>query len=154
MKKMFRRLFFSMVVSVASFNVFANESVFPVTVSTTAAPTCAANGAYDHNESKSSFCASSPVTGQGFPAYVECSCLNNKPPQPDAVCRNTKLVYLGMMARYHTLAQACKENMGPGVSMQECEDQWNCFMYGTKGTNATQKISDGECFGLSDTAGC
>lgn len=135
-------------ISFLSFTVFAN-TFFPLPINATNTNSCSA--AVLHSATKTAFCSTTVSTG--FPAVVACNC--EAQGMPASFCTNIPAVYAAMQVRFlkwgsQWLAHACA---GHGTSVQECEDQWNCFMYGTNG-NANQKISDGECFGLTSTTGC
>ena len=149
MKKMFTRLFFLATMSVVSLTVFAGQPIFPVVVSN-AASACPASVTHDATN-KDNFCLTGAAS---FPSVVTCNCLAKH--EPAGICNNPKGIYSLMKIQYASwggawLQHAC---VGHGTTVKECEDQWNCFMYGTHGTDATQKISDGECFGQTDATAC
>ncbi|HLB55998.1 MAG TPA: hypothetical protein VJK30_01520 [Coxiellaceae bacterium] len=114
-----------------STNVLAG--IFPVTSVSTCAP------APDHTASN--FCS-------GFKATVYCNCKSQN--QPIAICSSVKLVYRLMKIKYQLPAYcqnsadwlecACTAN-DPG-NVQECEDQWDCYMTGNP-----ENTADGDCYG-------
>ncbi|MDP1573929.1 MAG: hypothetical protein Q8L78_03220 [Coxiellaceae bacterium] len=148
MKKMFKRLFLSAVISFVSFTVFADQPVFPVAVGNAAS---ACSNAVLHTAAKTDFCSAG---GTGFPAIVTCNCLAKH--EPAGICNNPKGIYSLMKVQYAAWGSAWLQHAcaGHGTTIQECEDQWNCYMYGTHGTDATQKISNGACFGQTDATPC
>lgn len=151
MKQILSRMFCSAFILFSCFSatvVFADDAVFPVNIAA-AATDC--QSSVLHSGKKADFCSTSQP---GFSGVVACNCLSQK--HPAVICNNAKLVYNLMKAQYASygndwLAHACQ---GHGTSVQECEDQWNCYMYGVKGTSANEKISDGECFGQTDATAC
>jgi hypothetical protein len=135
----------SAAIFIFSVNVFAG--IFPISLNSESFLGCAS--APVHSDGKTKFC-------QGFSSVVTCTCLQQK--DPKAICENVRLVYSDMRARYrhfgsNWLAIACQDN-DSDVSTQECEDQWNCFEYGTQGSESNEKPSDGECFGGTDETHC
>lgn len=138
-----RKILLGVCASFFAFSTFnnANAGIFPVSV-TPAFVGCSL--APLHSASKSTFCS-------GFTSVVSCNCMqkiNNK-----SICSDTHQVFVDMWLQYShngsnwLYNNACAGH--PGVSQQECTDQWSCFMFGLQGS-AQYNVpppSDGECFG-------
>lgn len=110
--------------------------LFPVSA-TPAVSACAPSPSH----TASNFCA-------GFKATVSCNCRAQN--QPSQICSNVKFVYRLMKIKYQLpafcknsadwLECACEANNPSNV--QECEDQWSCYMKGNP-----ENPADGACYG-------
>lgn len=69
------------------------------------------------------FCAS-------FKSVASCQCVEKG--VPSSVCQNIDLLYKVMIARYHSVENACANQHD--TSTQNCIDDWKCYMSG--GTNS------------------
>ncbi|OGT48456.1 MAG: hypothetical protein A3E82_03930 [Gammaproteobacteria bacterium RIFCSPHIGHO2_12_FULL_38_11] len=97
------------IVSFFSFNVLADQAVFPVLVDS--AQQCAV--ATDYSPT---FCSDFKI------AVTSCCPIKNLPMQK---------IYHLMMVAYGDLQNACNKNAAKyGGSIQSCVDQWNCYWNG------------------------
>lgn len=72
----------------------------------------------------------SPVTSPGFcssfKTAAECHCISSGLPRK--MCTNYRLLYKRMIDTFGSLQRACEYQHD--TSIQECIDDWNCFLSG------------------------
>lgn len=67
-----------------------------------------------------------------FKTAAECHCISSGLPRK--MCNNYKLLYKRMMDTFGSLQRACEYQHD--TSVQECIDDWNCFLSGGSTSNS------------------
>ncbi|MDX1900523.1 MAG: hypothetical protein SFW66_00790 [Gammaproteobacteria bacterium] len=75
-----------------------------------------------------------------FKAAVECYCVAKG--LPDAMCKNTDLIYEKMVATWGSLETACR--MQKDSTQQECMNDWICYRSGGTDTQGRSCSSTGK----------
>lgn len=68
----------------------------------------------------------SPGFCNSFKTAAECHCISSG--FPKGMCKNYRLLYKRMLDTFGSLQRACE--FQHDTSVQECMDDWNCFLSG------------------------
>ncbi|MDF1757746.1 MAG: hypothetical protein P1U74_05570 [Legionellaceae bacterium] len=82
--------------------------------------------------SSSAFCSS-------FKVAAQCHCTSSG--LPKGMCNNQKLLYKRMIDTFGSLKRACE--FQHDTSVQECIDDWNCFLSGGLTSNSQSCSGNG-----------
>lgn len=88
--------------------------------------------------------SASSVTSPGFcssfKVAAECHCISSGLPR--GMCNNYRLLYKRMLDTFGSLQRACE--FQHDTSVQECIDDWNCFLAGGQTSSSVACSGTGE----------